>query len=62
MMLVPSSRLEIRHAGGEAGSLQAGELRNWLIGLGIDADRVETVAAPLPHGQIELQLVSEEDT
>ncbi len=58
LMLLPGSRLEIRHAGGEAGSLQASELRDWLIGLGIDPDRIETVPAPVPRGQIELQLVS----
>ncbi|RMG59962.1 MAG: hypothetical protein D6717_00820 [Gammaproteobacteria bacterium] len=60
LLLLPDSRLEIRYPGGEAGSLQAAELRDWLISLGIDADRLETVPAPLPGGQLELQLFSAE--
>lgn len=37
----PGQTLVIRHAGGEAGSLWARDLRNWLIALGVAGERIE---------------------
>lgn len=45
----PERRLVIRHAGGEAGTLWAVELRDWLVALGVPPDRVETRPGAEPY-------------
>ncbi|NIV21427.1 MAG: hypothetical protein GWN54_12820 [Gammaproteobacteria bacterium] len=42
-MREPDQRLVIRYPGGEEGVLWAGELRDWLVALGIPSARVELV-------------------
>jgi len=36
----PSQRVTIRHPGGDAGSVWAGELRDWFVAMGIGSERV----------------------
>lgn len=40
-MATPEARLVIRHPGGEEGGLWAGELRAWLVALGVPGERIE---------------------
>ena len=35
--------LQIRYPGGDEGSLWASELKAWLVALGLDSDRIETL-------------------
>ena len=37
----PAARLVIQHAGSDTGNLWAGELQDWLVALGIPADRID---------------------
>lgn len=36
-----NARLVVLYAGGEEGSIWAGELRDWLVALGVASDRIE---------------------
>ncbi|NIR61295.1 MAG: hypothetical protein GWO02_18250 [Gammaproteobacteria bacterium] len=38
-----NGRIEVRHPGGEEGSLWAAELRDWLVALGVPSKKVVTV-------------------
>ena len=37
----PQARLVIQHAGSDTGNLWAGELQDWLVALGVPADRID---------------------
>ena len=52
----PGSRVEIRYPGGAEGSLWAGELRDWLVALGLPAARIDTVSGSRRGGQLELAI------
>lgn len=47
-------RLELRYPGGEAGSLWAGELKGWLIALGIPSDKLEIYPGHPVAGELAL--------
>ena len=56
----PDSRLLVRHPGGEEGALWAAELRDWLVALGVPADRIEWVPGGVPPDRIELDIEGRE--
>jgi len=41
----PEARLVIQHASSDTGNLWAGELQDWLVALGIPADRIDKRAS-----------------
>jgi len=49
-----SSRLVIRHPGGETGQLWAEELRGWLVSLGIPSVRIQTEPGGVRDDQLQL--------
>ena len=49
-----SSRLVIRHPGGETGQLWAEELRGWLVSLGIPTARIQTEPGGVRDDQLQL--------
>ncbi len=49
-----SSRLVIRHPGGETGQLWAQELRGWLVALGIPSERIVTEPGGVRDDQLQL--------
>ena len=49
-------RIVIRHGGGEQGQLWAGELRDWLVALGIPSSRLEIAPDGPADGAIELTI------
>jgi hypothetical protein len=49
-----SSRLVIRHPGGETGQLWAQELRGWLVALGIPSARIVTEPGGVRDDQLQL--------
>ena len=49
-----SSRLVIRHPGGETGQLWAQELRGWLVALGIPSARIQTEPGGVDDDQLQL--------
>ena len=49
-----SSRLVIRHPGGETGQLWAQELRGWLVALGIPSARIQTEPGGVRDDQLPL--------
>lgn len=51
-----ASRLQLRYAGGEEGSLWASELRDWLVALGVPPGAVEPVPGGDP-GELEIRLL-----
>lgn len=57
LLASPDSSLAIRYPGGDEGSLWAGELRAWLVALGIPSVRIELVPGSSLPGQLDLQLV-----
>ncbi len=50
----PDAMLQIRYPGGEEGSLWAGELRDWLIALGVPASRIQVQPGTRKPEYIEL--------
>jgi len=52
------SRVELRYPGGAEGSLWAGELRDWLVALGLPAARIDTVSGSPRGDQLELTIRS----
>lgn len=60
LLAAPASRLELRYPGGDEGSLWAGELRAWLVALGIPSVRIELVPGSSVPGQIDIQLVPQQ--
>lgn len=50
--------LEIRYAGGEDGQLWARQVRNRLVGLGIESNRIELVQGVSSANQLEISLES----
>ncbi|HDP90118.1 MAG TPA: hypothetical protein ENN42_09240 [Thioalkalivibrio sp.] len=57
-----ADRIRIRHPAGEAGELWAGELRDWLIALGIASTRIETVPGSPDAANIDLIFHTREET
>lgn len=53
-----NARLRIHHPGGNSGVLWAGELRAWLITLGVPSTDIEMVAGSANIDVIELEVVS----
>jgi len=56
----PDALIRIRYPGGEEGSIWAGELRAWLIAMGIDSDHIELVPGAGRDDQVELSVVGAE--
>lgn len=52
------ARLQLVHAGGEAGSLWAAELQDWLVALAVPPAAIEIVPGGLPPDRLELRLVN----
>lgn len=51
----PTARIVIQHAGTDTGHLWAGELSDWLVALGVPADRIDKrVSADQPDDSIAL--------
>ncbi len=50
--------LEIRYPGGDNGSLWAGELRAWLVALGLDSARIELRPGSASAQRIEIRRIS----
>ncbi len=45
-LATPKAKLRIQYSGSDAASLWAGELSDWLVALGIPADRIEKHVSP----------------
>lgn len=50
------AQLELRYPGGDEGSLRAGELRAWLVALGIDPARVALMPGSSAPDRIDLSV------
>lgn len=50
----PRALLQIRYPGGEEGSLWAGELRDWLVALGVPSSRIQVQPGTRKPEYIEL--------
>lgn len=55
----PEARLELRYPGGDEGSLRAGELRAWLVALGIEAERIGVAPGSSAPDRIDLDITSD---
>ena len=53
----PSSMLRLNHGPSEEAQANAGELRSWLIALGIDANHIVVATSPSPNQSISVELV-----
>lgn len=51
-------RLQLRYPGGDEGSLRAGELRAWLVALGIEAERIVLQPGSSAPDRIDLDITS----
>lgn len=51
------SRIHIRYAGGDEGTLWVNELRSWLVSLGIPSSDIELVPGASDPEQLELRVV-----
>lgn len=54
----PEARLQLRYPGGDEGSLRAGELRAWLVALGIEAERIDLMPGSSAPDRIDLDITS----
>lgn len=54
----PHGVLQLRYPGGDQGALWAGELRAWLVALGVESDRIETLSGSAVAGAIQLEVVT----
>lgn len=52
----PQAALVIRYPGGEEGGLWAGELRSWLVALGVSAERIELWPGSSRADAVELEV------
>jgi type IV pilus biogenesis protein CpaD/CtpE len=57
----PQSSVQIRYPGGEAGSLWAEELSDWLISLGVPAGAIEVLPGSASEDSVEIALSSSGD-
>ncbi len=55
----PGSRLQIRYPGGDEGSLWAGEVRAWLVALGVGSERIELFPGSPSADIIELKVLAD---
>lgn len=53
----PDARLVLRHASGEEGSLWAAELKDWLVALGVPADRIDLLPVGSRSDRLVLEIV-----
>ncbi|HLU62119.1 MAG TPA: hypothetical protein VKZ99_07205 [Gammaproteobacteria bacterium] len=49
-------KLVLGHPGGEAGALWAGELRDWLVALGLPPEEVQLAPGGQPEDRLEIRL------
>lgn len=56
----PDSRLRVRYAGGDRGTLWARDLQSWLVALGIGSDRIELRPGGADENTLELTVVGAE--
>lgn len=54
----PYATLRLRYPGGDEGSLRAGELRAWLVALGIEAERIALQPGSSAPDRIDLDITS----
>ncbi len=54
----PHSRLQLRYPGGDEGALWVGELQAWLVALGLESERIETLPGSSAEGAILLEVVT----
>lgn len=54
----PHSILQLRYPGGDEGSLWVGELQAWLVALGLESERIETLPGSSVEGAIQLEVVT----
>jgi hypothetical protein len=56
-LATPGARIVIQYSGGDAANLWAGELQDWLVALGVPADRIEKhVSADLAEDAVMLKV------
>ncbi|HEX4299959.1 MAG TPA: hypothetical protein VH327_03730 [Gammaproteobacteria bacterium] len=56
-LATPGARILIRYSGSDAANLWAGELQDWLVALGLPADRIEKhVSADLAEDAVVLKV------
>ena len=53
----PNTRIVIRHAPGETGSLWAEELRSWLVSLGVPSSRITLMANLRRHDIVRVEMI-----
>ena len=54
----PHSVLQLRYPGGDEGSLWVGELQAWLVALGLESERIETLPGSGAEAVIQLEVAS----
>ena len=54
----PDSVLQLRYPGGDEGQLWVGELQAWLVALGLESDRIESLPGSGAEGAIQLEVVT----
>ena len=54
----PDGVLHLRYPGGDEGLLWVGELQAWLVALGLESDRIETLPGSGAAGAIQLEVVT----
>ena len=56
-LATPDARILIQYSGSDAASLWTGELQDWLVALGVPADRIEKhVSADQAEGTVTIQV------
>ncbi len=53
----PQSLLQLRYPGGDEGSLWVEELQAWLVALGLESERIETLPGSGAEAAIQLEVI-----
>jgi hypothetical protein len=54
----PQSVLQLRYPGGDEGALWVGELQAWLVALGLESERIETLPGSSAGDAIQLEVIA----